>query len=60
MDSPTQESTWMQSIRMNCFYDGLASYEQEIINEENVLCKTHLNLSLIHIYIGVYEKVGMS
>lgn len=28
-------------------YDGLASYEQEIINEENVLCKTHLNVLLL-------------
>lgn len=28
-------------------YEGLANYEQEIINEENVLCKTHFNIMLL-------------
>lgn len=28
-------------------YEGLEAYEQEIVNEDNVLCKTHFNVMLL-------------
>lgn len=37
-------------------YEGLANYEQEIINEENVLCKTHFNIMLLEDEDAVLDR----
>ena len=37
-------------------YEGLAAYEQEIINEENVLCKTHFNIMLLEDEEAVLDR----
>lgn len=37
-------------------YEGLADYEQEIINEENTLCKTHFNIALLEDEEAVLNK----
>ena len=39
-------------------YEGLAAYEQEIINEENVLCKTHFNIMLLEDEEAVLDRCG--
>ena len=37
-------------------YEGLSAYEQEIINEENVLCKTHFNILLLEDEDAVLDR----
>lgn len=37
-------------------YEGLSAYEQEIIDEENVLCKTHFNILLLEDEDAVLDR----